>query len=127
VTKAQQREQNGGNMSDITLDQKLQLVHQVRSQYDRNQYDLQNRERILYGKEATYPYDMEYGEDGEMTPPLRISTFKLRLLVAVVLLFGIVILDRSGLMFFGVSAQEIMRHLNEDFSQTAVQLLQNVM
>jgi hypothetical protein len=114
-------------MSDITLDQKLQLVHQVRSQYDRNQYDLQNRERILYGKEAAYPHDMEFGEDGEITAPLRFSTFKLRLLVAVVLLFGIVILDKNGIAIFGVSAQEILRYLNEDFSQTAIQLLQNVM
>jgi hypothetical protein len=114
-------------MSDITLDQKLQLVHQVRSQYDRNQYDLQNRERILYGKETVYPHDMEYGEEREMTAPLRISTFKLRLLAAIVLLFGIVILDRNGIAIFGVSAQEIMRHLNEDFSQAAILLLQNVM
>jgi hypothetical protein len=113
-------------MSDITLDQKLQLVHQVRSQYDRNQYDLQNRERILYGKEAAYPHDMEFGEDGEMAS-LRISTFKLRLLVAVVLLFGIVILDQNGIAIFGVSAQEILRYINEDFSQTAIQLLQNIM
>jgi hypothetical protein len=109
------------------LDKKLQLVHQVRSQYDRNQYDLQNRERILYGKEGTYYPDLEYGEEGELSSPMRISTFKLRLLVAAVVLFGLLILDKSGMEIMGYSTQEIFGYLNQDFSKTAIQLLQNVL
>ena len=31
------------------VEQKLQLVQQVRSRYQENRYDLSNRERILYG------------------------------------------------------------------------------
>ena len=37
-------------MSDATMEQKLRLVQQVRSRYQEDQYDLSQRERILYGR-----------------------------------------------------------------------------
>ena len=36
-------------MSEIPMKKKMELVHQVRSQYHRNQSDLMSREQILYG------------------------------------------------------------------------------
>lgn len=44
-------------MENISTEQKLQLVQQIRSRYHENRYDLSNRERILYGKASTEPED----------------------------------------------------------------------
>ena len=47
-------------MSDFSVEQKLELVQQVRSQYYRNQSDLMNREQILYGRTLTRKPQEEY-------------------------------------------------------------------
>lgn len=123
-------------MSDFTVDKKLQLVQQVRSQYDRNQYDLQNRERILYGKTQDIyrgidgdvnPYAPLYGGEEDSAIPVHFSTFKLRLVVSIMLLLGILVLDRTGGAFFGIQAKDVFTFIQEDFSQTAIQLIQGIL
>ena len=47
----------------FTVDKKLELLHQVRSRYDRDQGDLARREMILYGKTSA----AEYGENSYNT------------------------------------------------------------
>ena len=42
-------------MSNVTTEQKLQLVQQVRSRYHEDQYDMSNRERLLYGRSSILP------------------------------------------------------------------------
>lgn len=57
-------------MGNTTFDKKLALIQQVRSSYDRNQFDLSHRERILYGKTAPRSrtqggyYDARYRDGG---------------------------------------------------------------
>ena len=48
-------------MSDVTMDQKLQLVQQVRARYHEDQFDLSNRERILYGRSDITPVRTQSG------------------------------------------------------------------
>lgn len=46
-------------MSDISVDQKLQLIRQIRTQHSQDRMDLMNRERILFGKTGQYR-DLDY-------------------------------------------------------------------
>ena len=40
-------------MSEITTEQRLQLVQQIRERYRNNKYDMKCREQILYGNQDT--------------------------------------------------------------------------
>lgn len=96
-------------------DRKLQLVQQVRSRYHENQYDMSNRERIMYGRTSVfdrpdYDDDMlpEY-EDGAL------SSFKLRFFIALVL-FGIVIfMDRSHTAIGGITSEKLFGMISADY------------
>ena len=70
-------------MNDITVDKKLQLINQVRSQYNKDQYDLQHREQLLYGRtsERRRPETEAAGVTNyEVTG--RVSPLRIRLLAA---------------------------------------------
>ena len=101
-------------MEDISVEKKMELVHQVRSQYQKNQYDLMNRESLLYGK--TYTANTGY------TPPPsdshKDSTLKIRYALAVLLLLSIIILDRSGKSFAGISMKQVFQAIEADFEDT---------
>ena len=83
-------------MSNVTTEQRLRLIQQVRSRYHENQYDLSNRERILYGKsftgETPGKTDQEVS-DADARPPF--SSFKLRLVVAILLGAAVISMDRN--------------------------------
>lgn len=110
-------------MGDVTMDQKLRLVQQVRSRYQENQYDMSNRERILYGKtsmipeeEYGYPYRDMYGEPVQAagTP---ISFFKLRFLAAVFLLAAVIFMDKSGMKLAGITTEEIFQAISANYDE----------
>ncbi|MDR0964877.1 MAG: hypothetical protein LBM60_09705 [Clostridium sp.] len=109
-------------MNDVTVDKKLQLVRQIRSSYHQNQNDLQNRERILYGhskpalEAAVIPRDEMYIQ--EEMPAVALSTFKIRLLLALFLLFAILAWDITGQELFGITTEQVFKFLSEDFTQT---------
>ena len=71
------------------MEQKLQLVQQIRSRYHENQYDLSNREKILYGRTGAVQPGSLYPEP-ELEQPHPSSLFRVRLLMAL-LLFGLVV------------------------------------
>ena len=110
-------------MGDVTMDQKLRLVQQVRSRYLENQYDLSNRERILYGRTSMapetrydYPYRDMYGEPREPTGG-SISFFKLRFLVALFLLAVVIFMDKSGIKLAGITTEEIFQAISADYDE----------
>ena len=113
-------------MSDVSMEQKLQLVQQVRSRYHENQYDLYNRERIIYGK-TTLPSEKPgysaypaYGDTyGEMLPPGErpVSFFKLRLFIAVFLLAAVVIMDKNDMKIAGISTDTIFQMISDDYEE----------
>ncbi|MDR0948168.1 MAG: hypothetical protein LBM69_01465 [Lachnospiraceae bacterium] len=120
-------------MSDVTVDKKLQLVQQVRSAHHQNQSDLQKRERILYGQASQPKYASETLETAQMdayagTDELRmpVSTFKIRLLIALFLLFGILVWDITGRVIFGFTADQVFSHLKEDYSQKALEWISGI-
>lgn len=110
-------------MSDITVEQKLQLIQQIRSEHSRNQYDMQNREQILYGKSSlgnaySSPYigNARSGVYGlsDADTPIKISTFKIRLGLALVLLCIIIFLDVRQNSLWGLNTSKIFTYISKD-------------
>lgn len=115
-------------MSDMTVEQKLQLVRQVRSRYHENQYDMSNREQILYGKSAIVPkrvpyddpYDeitgkrMLYGESPQQadTP---LTSFGMRFFIAMLLLAAVIIMDRNSIKVAGITTEKIFQVISADY------------
>ena len=99
-------------------EKKLQLVQQVRSRYHENQYDLSNRERIMYGRTSVFDRSDDYdestlpdSEDGSL------SSFKLRLFIAMVL-FGIVIfMDRNHVAIGGITSEKLYGMISADYEE----------
>ena len=110
-------------MGDITMEQKLRLVQQARSRYQENQYDMSNREWILYGKPSQFsdseyanPYSDMYGGSKEPVGGY-ISFFKLRLWAAIFFLAVIIFLDKSGIKVAGITTEEIFRAISADYDE----------
>jgi len=104
-------------MRDVTTEQRLRLIQQVRSRYNENQYDLSNRERILYGKsfsgEIADSERQENPEDGSRP----FSSFKLRLLIAVLLGAAVISMDRNQIKIAGITSEQIYQAISADFEE----------
>lgn len=114
--------------ADYRLEKKLQLVRQVRSRYSEDQYDLSNREMLLYGKtdlpgrDTVSPYaDAGYSDGGRYAgeslsepeePP---SSMKLRFLLAVLLFGAVVFLDQSHTASGRITAEKIYSAISADY------------
>lgn len=102
-------------MSNVTTEQRLRLVQQVRSRYNENRYDMYNRERILYGR-ASYPEEPDPAAGMEpVDPSMPVSTFRLRLLLAVLLFAAVVAMDINKIDVSGVTAEKIMEAISMDY------------
>lgn len=107
-------------MSEINREQKLQLVQQVRSRYHENQYDMSNRERILYGKPNLPLYDRtgssdRYEMEQDYFGDKPFSLFRLRLIAAFLLLAAVIIMDRNNLNLAGITAEKIYEVISADY------------
>lgn len=109
-------------MRKFSVDQKLRLVEQIHSRYNRNQYDLSNRERILYGRTSEKSYFYKNGEgpmpdaaDGLPDDTPELNTFQIRLLAALVLAVGLILLDKNGGSIAGLSAGQIFDTISADY------------
>ena len=113
-------------MSDITMEKKLQLIQQVRSRYHENQYDLSNRERILYGRTGfsqerrergelySDAYEDAYGEP-LMPSGAPFSFFRLRFLAALLLLALVILMDKSNISVAGITTEKIFEMISADY------------
>lgn len=118
-------------MSDVTMDQKLKLVQQVRARYHENQYDMSSRERILYGRtsaESRQPqvsfrqahpyddaYDVPYGDAYPAAAPL--SSLRVRLFIALLLLTMVVVMDKNDMKVAGIAADQIFQAISADYEE----------
>ena len=110
-------------MENVSTEQKLQLVQQVRSRYHENRYDLSNRERILYGRtsmeqesmEQAYPYREPYGERNPVD--VQPSSFKLRVWIALFLVTAVIVMDRNGTKVAGITAEKIFQMISADYEE----------
>jgi hypothetical protein len=105
-------------MRDVTTEQRLRLIQQVRSRYHENQYDLSNRERILYGKSFTGeipPVTEADLPDPDAKPPF--SSFKIRLMIAVLLGAAVISMDRNHIKIAGITSEQIYQAISADFEE----------
>jgi len=115
-------------INNATMEQKLRLIQQVRSRYHENQYDMFNRERILYGKTSVlpqeagmlpdarqpYPYGDTYG-DSLAPAGASPSFFKLRFWAAIFLLAAVIIMDKNNLNVAGITTEKIFQAISVDY------------
>lgn len=105
-------------MRDVTTEQKLRLIQQVRSRYHENQYDLSSRERLLYGKSFARDIpgrEEQEGMDNDTRPLL--STFRIRLVIAVLLGAAVISMDRSQIKIAGITSEQIYQAISADFEE----------
>lgn len=110
-------------MGDTTMEQKLQLLRQVRSRYEEDQYDMSNRERILYGRTSITPEKMGgaslYGDsyreglpEGQMP-----SSFRLRLFLAIFLVMTVIVMDKNDMTLAGITPEKIYEVISADYEE----------
>lgn len=113
-------------MADITTEQKLQLVQQIRSQYHKNQYDMSNRERILYGRSTKLNYEpsdktYSHQEQASFTENTDCKTvsefFRLRCILAVILFVFTILFDRLDINPAGIEMQQVFDAIAVDYKE----------
>jgi len=106
-------------MGDTTMEQKLRLVQQIRSRYNENQFDLSNREKVLYGFTSVKSPEAKWDTDTETAAeaPVEISFFKVRLFFAILLFFLFVFMDRNGLEMAGITTEKIYQAISADYEE----------
>ncbi len=104
-------------MRDVTTEQRLRLVQQVRSRYHENQYDLSNRERILYGKSFVREAPEGFQQENPDTDPKPVSSFKLRLMIAILLGAAVISMDRNNAKIAGITSEQIYQAISADFEE----------
>ncbi len=93
-------------MSEITVDKKLELMHQIRSRNERDRMDMSRREMIVYGASK------------EAEPEEELSTFPVRILLSVALFLLIVVCDLSGKSILGINAAQCFQVIGQDYESS---------
>lgn len=101
-------------MKNVSSEQKLQLIQQIRSRYNEDRYDMRERERILYGRESVRPWE-EDDMDPEREQQRPQSTFRLRILLAVLLFAAVVMMDSNKTSLGGLTAEKIYQIISADY------------
>lgn len=104
-------------MSDTRTEKKLRLLKQIRSRYHEDQYDLSNRERILYGRSSHRADDFERSLEDDEMPDAQPSFFRLRLLLAAGLLGLVIFMDMKDVSVAGITSEKIFQAISADFEE----------
>ncbi len=112
-------------MSDITTEKKLELIEQVRSQYNKNRYDMSNREKILYGR-ASFPEASREDSLAAGNPPSTVSFFKLRLLLALVMFVGVIACHQSGIKIAGITMEQFFQVISADYYADVTEFVESM-
>ena len=96
------------------MEQKLQMVQQVRSRYSENQSDMYNRERFFCG-ESSHSSKLKT-VDGESMEMRGGSLFlKIRFLFAILFFLSIVIMDTNNIRVAGITLEKIYQVISADY------------
>lgn len=104
-------------MRDVTTEQRLRLIQQVRSRYHENQYDLSNRERILYGKSFSGEMTDNMRQENPDADPRPFSSLKIRLMVAILLSVAVISMERNQIKIAGITSEQIYQAISADFEE----------
>ncbi len=105
-------------MSDTTMDQKIELVNQIRQQYDRNRSDLYRREKLLYGRDID-------PEESRIFPE---GTLRLRIFAACLLFCMVVAADHYHYSLDGKTAGQLFEAIRQEntFVEKAIDYLEKI-
>ncbi len=115
-------------MQEISAEQRLQLVHQIRQEHSLNRQALRTRERILYGKEISTPpavsmpgeslsgnMEDHSGFESSLESGMGFSmhsTLGIRFLIAVLLFLGYFLLAKNQISLGSLNAEVIRSEVN---------------
>ena len=110
---------------ETTVDQKLELIRQVRSQYRQNQNDLMHRESILYDRpiRPITNLDVPPAADNAYYDPYNIQkkgsqtsgTLKIRFVTAVLLTSLVILFHQSHISPAGIHMEQVFLALEQDY------------
>jgi hypothetical protein len=118
-------------MGNISAAGKLELVKQVRESYNRNRYDMADRERVLYGRSSRYSYDgergsayednglswdAESGESDKKTVLVSRGLFCIRLIAAITVFILFVAMDLKEINVSGICAEDVYNAISQDYT-----------
>lgn len=100
-------------MNEITTEQKIQLVQQIRNQNSQNRYDMSARERILYG--STPPVASSNITDTDNNKLIASESLKCRGAIAAMLLIFAIVFEIMGVKLFGMEMEQIFTYISADY------------
>lgn len=108
--------------NEIPAEKKLEVLHQIRTQYQKNQSDLMRRESLLYGQTSIPKYSESpgYFPDNEIpgdTGAFHTKTLKIRYALAAILVLLVIICDRRQITICGINSQVFLSMLQEDYEE----------
>lgn len=128
-------------MEEISTEQKLQLVQQIRSQYNKNRYDMSNREQILYGRTSGMAAALSYGNSYQEktfrsensvstdSEPIDVTTsesLKFRCAIAAMLFIFAVVFDLFGVKPCGLEMEQIFASIAADYQENVKEYMETV-
>lgn len=100
-------------MEHISSEKKMELIRTIREENERNKGKMRNRESILFGGASSY--QQQPSESAQEFRPVK-SSFRLRLLLAIALFAGYLVMDMGKLDISGVTAEIVHAGINKSFS-----------
>lgn len=111
-------------MEEISTEQKLQLVQQIRSQYNRNRYDMNHREQILYGRTSLLKESST--SEAEADVALTSVSLKFRCALAALLFIFTVVSDFFGIKPLGLEMQQIFKYIAADYRESMIDYVETL-
>jgi len=109
-------------MSELSTAGRLELVKQIREEYNRNMYDMSNRERLLYGRTTRHGYDNDLPDFSQLnneayinTAPVSRGLFRIRFLAAAFLFLLLFTMNSKGLKIAGFGYEDIYNAISCDY------------
>lgn len=106
-------------MGDISADQKLELVRQIRNQYEQNQYDIRHRESVLYGGLRSCGKEESWDEQAEENKILR-DIKVLRIALALMFIIAAVMFDQLKIAPLGIPMEQIFTAISENYDKLPI-------
>lgn len=118
----------------MDTDKKLELIRSIRNTHQHNKTLLHSREQLLYGgdtasllkKGEIYGTEDMAAESAPVAQTPALSSFKLRLFVAIMIFCAFLICDKSGYGIFGLTMDDVATQItkeSEELSDLSIKVL----
>ena len=104
-------------MSHLSVEEKLQLMSQIRSEHELNQIQMNRREQIVYGKKSKGNFPLQAAEDkteDETKDSVFSFSFKIRWILALILFFMLIWMKFWNITLGTISYDRILSSLQNN-------------